>query len=62
MRKVLVEKAIPITILIRELEELNLIDHVVELKKYPSNSRVNVFDLLDKDEYLLKNLYEIVEE
>lgn len=60
MRKVLMEKAIPIRFLIQELEELNLIDDVVELKKYPSNAKVNVFDLLDSQDYIIKNIYEVI--
>lgn len=59
-KKELVDKLIPIEALILELEYLNINTEI--LKQYDLGCRVNCYDILDDNNYLIKNLYEVIDE
>lgn len=59
-KKELVDKLIPINDLILELEHLNI--NTEKLKKYDLGCKVNSYDILDNNNYLIKNLYEVIDE
>jgi hypothetical protein len=49
----------PITNLILELESLNI--DSVEFKRFDLGCKVNCYDILDDDDYLIESLYEIID-
>lgn len=59
MRKELNTKLIPIQDLILELESLSI--DATELKEYDLICKVNCYDVLNNNNYLIKNMYEIID-
>lgn len=59
-KKELVDKLIPINDLILELEHLNINTKI--FKQYDLGCKVNSYDILDNNNYLVKNLYEVIDE